>query len=283
MSVFGRVIPLTGCQVNRSTNMNLQVSNRFISLLVAAVGALSLACEARAQSNFTTLHSFTALQSPAINGDGQYPVAELLVMGGALYGTASRGGVVGSGTLFSMNPDGTGFTNLHNFGGITDGGAPTAGLVCAANVLYGALDFGGPAFKGGVFAINNDGSGFRYLHTFARGDFNAFGFFTNRDGAGPEGGLVLSGNVLYGTTVTGGPFGAGALFAVNTDGTGFTNLHFFDALANRGPAINRDGGRLSAELVLGGDVLFGATEIGGEAGVGTIFSIHIDGTGFQKL
>src|SRR6266850_16467 len=49
----------------------------------------------------------------------------------------------------------------------------------------------------------------------------------NSDGAKPDGVLVLSGNTLYGTAAKGGSFGYGALFAVNTDGTGFTNLHHF--------------------------------------------------------
>jgi len=40
--------------------------------------------------------------------------------------------------------------------------------------------------------------------------------------------LILSGNTLYGTASRGGSYGSyggGTVFAVNTDGTGFTNLH----------------------------------------------------------
>ena len=47
------------------------------------------------------------------------------------------------------------------------------------------------------------------------------------DGASPVCGLILSGNTLYGTTVDGGSSGYGTVFAVHTDGTGFTNLHSF--------------------------------------------------------
>src|SRR5438552_18727988 len=50
---------------------------------------------------------------------------------------------------------------------------------------------------------------------------------TNTDGANPEAGLVLSGNTLYGTAYSGGSLGVGTVFKVNTDGTGFTNLHSF--------------------------------------------------------
>ena len=49
----------------------------------------------------------------------------------------------------------------------------------------------------------------------------------NSDGANPRAGLILSGNTLYGTASNGGTSGNGTVFAVNTDGTGFTNLHSF--------------------------------------------------------
>jgi uncharacterized repeat protein (TIGR03803 family) len=165
-----------------------------------------------------------------------------------------------------------------------DGGSPAAGLVFSGSVLCGTAEFGGPALKGGVFAINTDGTGFTYLHTFAQGEFNGTpGYFTNRDGAAPVAALLLSSNVLYGTTELGGPFGAGALFAINTDGTGFTNLHFFQPFPAHNPVTNRDGGFPNAELVLAGHTLYGTAEIGGQAGAGTIFAINIDGTGFTNL
>ena len=50
---------------------------------------------------------------------------------------------------------------------------------------------------------------------------------TNSDGAYPHAGLILSGNTLYGTAYGGGSSGNGTVFAVNTDGTGFTNLYSF--------------------------------------------------------
>ena len=50
---------------------------------------------------------------------------------------------------------------------------------------------------------------------------------TNSDGAEPQASLIISGNKLYGTTYGGGSSGGGTVFAVNTNGTGFTNLHSF--------------------------------------------------------
>ena len=48
--------------------------------------------------------------------------------------------------------------------------------------------------------------------------------FVNSDGVNPEAELILSGSTLYGTAESGGSSGAGTVFAVNTDDTGFTTL-----------------------------------------------------------
>src|SRR5437667_5688668 len=68
---------------------------------------------------------------------------------------------------------------------------------------------------------------FTTLHSFTATSTNSSGVYTNREGAGPYGGLILAGNTLYGTAANGGSSGSGTVFKVNTDGTGFTNLHSF--------------------------------------------------------
>src|SRR6266516_926459 len=65
---------------------------------------------------------------------------------------------------------------------------------------------------------------FKVLHTFSAVPRDAV---TNSDGAGPNGGLLLSGNTLYGTTRGGGVYGDGTVFTVDTNGGGFTSLHSF--------------------------------------------------------
>ena len=47
------------------------------------------------------------------------------------------------------------------------------------------------------------------------------------DGASPWGSLTLSDSKLYGMTYVGGSSNSGALFGMNTDGTGFGLLHNF--------------------------------------------------------
>src|SRR5206468_680486 len=116
---------------------------------------------------------------------------------------------------FNLDTDGTGFTTLHTFTtgfyGNSDGAAPSAGLILSGNTLYGTALYGGGAGRGTVFALNADGTGFTTLHHFA-------GYPS--DGELPYATLILSGNTLYGTARFGGSSGYGAVFALNTDGTG---------------------------------------------------------------
>ena len=84
-----------------------------------------------------------------------------------------------------------------------------------------------------------------------------YSFTGGNDGAQPSAGLILSGNTLYGTAVYGGALGNGTVFAVNTDGTGFTNLHSF---------TNADGTNPYGSLILSGNTLYGTAALGGSPG-----------------
>jgi uncharacterized repeat protein (TIGR03803 family) len=187
-----------------------------------------------------------------------------VLSGSTLYGTTSYGGTNGGGTVFVVNTDGTGFTNLYNFTGGTDGAIPRAGLVLSGNTLYGTTSFGSVVW-GTVFKINTDGAGFTNLYDFSGGS----------DGGNPEASLVLSGSTLYGTTKSGGTNGYGTVFVINTDGTSFTNLYSFTG--------GSDGANPEAGLVLSGNALYGTTCLGGTNSNGTVFKISTDGTGFTKL
>ena len=86
---------------------------------------------------------------------------------GALYGTAYQGGSSGYGTVFKLNPDGTGFTVLKNFDYSTTGGYLYAGLVQGTDgALYGTAYSGRQQRYGTVFKLNTDGSGFTVLKNF---------------------------------------------------------------------------------------------------------------------
>jgi uncharacterized repeat protein (TIGR03803 family) len=226
-------------------------------------------------TGFTTLHSFTATSgSLYTNSDGANPHAGLILSGSTLYGTALQGGSSGNGTVFAVNTNGTGFTNLHSFLNYpSDGANPEAGLILSGNTLYGTANRGGSWNAGTVFAVHTNGTGFT----------NLYSFFVVSSGASPYAGVILSGNTLYGTASWGGSLGTGTVFAVNTDGTGFTNLHSFTATSSLYPHTNSDGAVPYGGLILSGNTLYGTATSGGSSDNGTVFAVHTNGTGFTNL
>jgi len=137
-------------------------------------------------------------------------MAGLTLSSNTLYGAAEYGGSSGLGTLFAVNTDGTGFTNIHSFA-YGDGANPLGGLVLSGNTLYGTANEGGSTDNGTVFVVNTDGRLFTKLHSFT-GLSGSYPYINN-DGANPAAGLVLSGNTLYGTAQGGGSDGGGTVFS----------------------------------------------------------------------
>lgn len=98
------------------------------------------------------LYSF---QGPAA-GDGANPTGGLLISpSGALYGTTSGGGILGSGTAFKLTPPaapgGTWTETLLTAFTFFDGANPNGGLVAGAGALYGTAESGGAFGFGTVF------------------------------------------------------------------------------------------------------------------------------------
>jgi uncharacterized repeat protein (TIGR03803 family) len=212
--------------------------------------------------NFQQLKFFG---TPGVNdSDGYTPEAGLLLAGNILYGTTSAGGngSTNSGTVFKINPGGTGFNVITRFVG-TAATVPSSDLIINGSTLYGTTQSATNNGGGGtVFKVNTDGSGLQILHIFANGLPN--------DGAFPSGPLVLSGNTLYGTTRGGQGTGQnGTVFAVNTDGSGFTLVHTFSP-----DGLNADGTSPYGGLVVGGGQLYGTANSGGTSDHGVIFSIN---------
>ncbi|MGP8198286.1 MAG: choice-of-anchor tandem repeat GloVer-containing protein [Limisphaerales bacterium] len=241
-----------------------------MSALIAGLG-LMVASRVEAQT-YTTLYSFDG-----INETG--PEAGLILSGNILYGTTALGDNWDNGTVFAFSTNGNGLVPLHSFTEVSDydeggtncdGANPYAGLILSGNTLYGTTCEGGSSADGTVFKVNTDGTCFTNLQSFPT-NANPF-LFT----AGSQAGLAIAGNTLYGTTTYGGSWGYGTVFAVATNGTGFTNLHNFTGDSS-------EGGDPQAGLILSGNTLYGTTEDGGSWSAGTVFSVKTNGTGFTNL
>lgn len=193
------------------------------------------------------------------------PFGSLTLSGSTMYGMTQFGGSYGLGTIFKIGIDGTSYTKMMDFDGLSNGSKPYGNLLVCGSVMYGMTSFGGTNNKGTIFKINLDGSGYTKL----------FDFNNPINGCYPHGSLTFSGTVLFGTTFSGGNNGCGTIFKIGIDGTGYTKLLDFDGVNN--------GNSPFCTLTLIESVLYGMTTSGGVNNKGTIFKINTDGSGYTKL
>jgi uncharacterized repeat protein (TIGR03803 family) len=101
-----------------------------------------------------------------------------------------------------------------------------------------------------------------------------FGFSNN--GFRPVSGLIKgSDGKLYGTTKIGGADGAGIIFSMNQDGTGYTKLHELTDVEGYNPW-----GKL---LEASDGKLYGVCQWGGPSNSGSIYRLNKNGTGFEVI
>jgi uncharacterized repeat protein (TIGR03803 family) len=152
----------------------------------------------------TVLYSFTG------GVDGANPNGMVYASGsGLLYGTTeigeTSGGVQTYGTVFSFNPATGTLTTLYTFTNGTDGGTPQWAPTLYRGKLYGTTTYGGSSNNGALWDVDLATGTETTLVTF---DAN------RSNGAQPDGGLVASGGVLYGTTQFGGANSNGTIFSL---------------------------------------------------------------------
>ncbi len=226
------------------------------------------------QPAVTRAVTVTNLDTFSYSSGGATPEGGLALSGGVLYGVTLNGGSSSDGTLFKILSNGTLDNDFFSFGGGIKGANPVSGLVASNGVLYGTTEYGGTNGTGMVFRINTDGTDFTNLYSFTAENGSGY----NSDGANPSGGLILNGNMLYGTTPQGGDgvYPYGTIYRVNTDGSGFTNLYNFN-----GP----DGETPEGIMLLSSNTLYGTTAFGGtgSGGYGNLFKINTDGSGFTNF
>jgi uncharacterized repeat protein (TIGR03803 family) len=146
-------------------------------------------------------------------------------------------------------------TGLASFTG-ANGSLPVANLaIDGSGNLYGATVFGGGSFNGTVFEVLK-----------GSGTITTLASFNGTNGAHPYGGVVVdgSGNV-YGTTRDGGASGNGTVFEIVAGSGVVTTMATFSGANGAGPtgSIARDGS---------GNI-FGTTQFGGSADLGTVFEV----------
>jgi uncharacterized repeat protein (TIGR03803 family) len=154
---------------------------------------------------YTAIYPFTSGQV-LVNGVSEGP-------DGNLYGTIYSGvDPIAQGAVFKLTKAGV-YTTLHAFVG-ADGANPSGPLLIASDgTIYGTTRNGGAGVgtgSGTVFMIDAAGV-FSTLYDFATGDVTVYG-------KNPHSRLLFADDgTIYGTTVAGGAFDGGTVFAIAPD------------------------------------------------------------------
>jgi uncharacterized repeat protein (TIGR03803 family) len=158
-------------------------------------------------TGYTPLYQF-ATAGDEFPSDPHGPAGGLTLVGSTLYGMTDSEGSSSNGTIFKINLDGSGFTNLHLFlGGSTDGSHPDGSLTLVGSTLYGMTAAGGISNEGVIFQVETNGFSYQLLHMFKGGA---------PDGTEPHGSLVMSDTALYGMTAFGGSNNTCTIFKYDT-------------------------------------------------------------------
>ena len=224
--------------------------------------ALLCLLPARAQT-YTVLHSFTG-------PDGEYPYSGVTIAnGGALYGTASRGGTYQTGVAYQLKHAGSGWVLqvLHNFGNGSDGAVPYAGLTFGNDgALYGTASLGGSG-NGTIFNL-------KPLPIVCRAvpcpwnETQLLSFQTAQGSLPAYGNVVFdqAGN-MYGTTQYGGANNNGTVYEMTRQGQQWTETVLYSFGTGQG-----DGTWPMHNLVMDhAGNLYGTTYQGGANGGGAVF------------
>lgn len=199
-----------------------------------------------------------------------------ITYGTTLFTTTTNGGAAGYGSLDAFTL-GLACSDVHDFqGGPSDGANPSGNLdfnpEFPGDAFYGTTSAGGANGFGTVFQYVPQTAKESVLYSFAGG---------STDGAYPFSGTVVDHDgAIYGTTQQGGAGDGGVIFKLTPNPSGgFTEsvLHAFGATG--------DGAQpLSAPVIsLKGYVMYGTTSAGGANGLGTIYQISTDGSGYKVL
>jgi len=229
--------------------------------------AFELASSGDGQWKETTLSNFA-------DGSGNAPAVNVIFdASGNLYGTNSRGGAYGGGSVYKLTPSSNGTWKEDVIYSFPAGvnvfefyASPSNLIIDAGGNLYGETAYGGAAGFGTIFELSPLGGSWaeKDIYTFAGGT----------DGANPQGGLIFdqAGN-LFGTTQTGGTScqraGCGTVFELSPSGSGWTKRILYNFLGG-----GTDGEDPVAGLVfdaagnLYGTTLGGGVDGGNNCGIG---------------
>jgi uncharacterized repeat protein (TIGR03803 family) len=243
--------------------MNTLFLENFLRRVRAALSVALVLSAVSQAATYKKLYSFTG------GTDGGDPSSRLTFdSAGNAYGTTAAGGAYGFGTVFMLTPSGQEQV-LWSFTGGGDGLDPHGGVTLdSAGNLYGTAVAGG---FGGF--CSGDGCGVVYELSQSGGTWTETTLYSFRglnDGFGPGSGLIFdSAGNLYGSAPDGGAHAAGVVFQLSPSSSGwqYKVIHTFTG-GNDGAV-----GSLGLLLLDAAGNIYGAAELGGAHGAGTVYEL----------
>lgn len=192
--------------------------------------------------------------------DGAFPTGDLTYANGSFYGMTYAGGGPGNfGSVYGVTPTGAERV-LYAFQATPDGNHPMGnGLAYANGALFGTTYDGGANDRGTFFSLTPGGN-----------EQVVYSFQKTAGPARPQSSLVDVGGAFYGVAANGGKYKAGAIFSISAAGK-LTVLHDF------GGTSNHDGANPIGGLIAAGGALYGTTQAGGTANMGTVYKVTLSG------
>ena len=227
-------------------------------------------------------HKFTGFST-----DGNDPRHNAMTLvGTVLYGTTLTGGKHDTGTIFSINDDGSAYSaplfDFQGSGKKNNGVMPHSCFAFSNNLLYGMTSAGGskglPTGNGTIFSFDPQTSAIARLYSFDGA----------KHGSDPHGQPILdpTGATVYGMTQTGGKHNVGVIFSFALATSKIKVLHHFACPNHATPTcVDKIDGATPdhGTLLLSGTTLYGLTTAGGKFGLGTIFSYDLSKQKFKVL
>jgi uncharacterized repeat protein (TIGR03803 family) len=202
--------------------------------------------------------------------DGGFPVGGIIKGGnGRVYGTTSKGGVNGLGTVFELDASGINTTKVADFNG-TAGSDPRGALVETVPGKYIGMTFDGGSFNFGcIYEIDAS-------LPFPTAAIQKLALSSGL-GTYPKGGIIKANNgKFYGLTSSGGVNNDGVLFEYNPITNNYIKRHEFSALTTGSAPV----GNL---VQAANGSLYGTTSSGGANGGGVIFKYNPTDSSFTKV
>lgn len=218
-------------------------------------------------TNFTLTANFSFNDAGI---DGGFPIGGIIKgNNGRVYGTSSKGGTNGFGTVFQFDANGVNFIKMAEFNNVA-GSDPRGSLIETSNGKFIGMSFNGGSFNFGCIYEIDPTLPFPSTPVQKLALSSGLGTY-------PRGGLIKSNHgSYYGLTSSGGVNNDGVLFEYNPINNTYIKRHEFLSLTSGSAPV----GNL---VQAANGYLYGFTTSGGVNGGGTLFSYNPIDSSFTKV